>query len=317
MSAMRIMAPADSAPEAGALVAAGAGELYFGYVPGAWLERHSPLVSFNRRTFTEAQVTTEEEVAAMVAAASAGGATVSAAFNAAYYPGWMHADLLAAAKRLSALGVSGFIVADPGLVGSMAREGLGPISLSTLGGVMNAGAARFWERRGVARVTLPREMTVAEILALAAGAPGVSFDVFVLFGACANMESFCRWAHDDPRREWPCVKTYGPDQEADAAGREAVQKAQAGWAGLSRIWACGLCALHDLASAGNVTGLKIVGRGAPTARKLTGVRMVREALEALAAGGGRESFTALARESRRRRAGSGCHPYLCYFPEFL
>jgi hypothetical protein len=63
---MRILAPADGAREAVALIEAGAGMLYFGYQPEGWLREHAPLESFNRRAFAAAQVTTEGEAARLL-----------------------------------------------------------------------------------------------------------------------------------------------------------------------------------------------------------------------------------------------------------
>lgn len=313
---MRIFAPADSAREAAALIEAGAGALYFGYMPAAWTRERGFLESFNRRSFPEAQVNSEEEAGAMAAEAASRGVPLWATLNAAYYTADMHRTVMETARRLREMGVHGFIVSDPGLLEALGREGLGPLSLSTLGGVFNTRAARFWARQGVERVTFPRELPPAGMRGVADANPGMRFDAFVLHGACPNVEGFCRWVHDDPRRVWPCVKEYRLSGTARPA-QERAAAAQLGWCGLSRVWACGLCALHDLSSSPNIEGLKIVGRGAPTPRKLAAVVVLRELLGDLEGGMEREAFLEAARRAKRRWSGSGCHPYLCYHPEYL
>ncbi len=296
---------------------AGAGALYIGYQPPAWVRGHLPLESFNRRTFAEASLASLEEVASLCAQAGTRGVPVWAAFNAAYYPAAMYEPVLSAARDLQAAGVTGFIVSDLGLIGSLGEEGIGGLALSAMAGVMNARAARFFGNLGLRRITLPRDLTVGEIAAIAAANPELTFDVFVLFGACANLEPFCRWAHEDPRRIWPCVQEWRPVEVAAGTPLEKAANAQASWSGVSRVWACGLCALAELARIPNVEGLKLVGRGAPTERKLAGVRILRRLLDLLAGGARDEEYRAAARAAKLDQTKTGCLPRLCYFPEYL
>jgi collagenase-like PrtC family protease len=315
--ALRILAPADSVREASALIGAGAGALYFGFVPREWSLDRSPVESFNRRTFSEAQIDSWDEAAALLETARSAGVPASVTFNASYYPEEMYGPILECLRRLAGLGADGFIVSDIPLIIRLGEEGIGPLTLSTMGGVTNSGAVSFYRRLGVRRFNLPRALTTRQIEGITGAHPEISFDVFALFGACANIEAFCRWVHDDPGRVWPCVQDYTP-LPPQGEGPSAAARAQIGWSGLSRAWACGLCSLYDLARLGNVQGLKVVGRGAPLERKLAGVRILKKLLEtanegAVSAG----DYRRAAVEARRGAAGGECSPYLCYYPEYL
>jgi putative protease len=307
-----ILAPADGAREVGPLAGAGADALYFGYLPGGGEMGRE---TFNRRTFPEAQVATADEARALIGEAAGHGLPVWVTFNASFYPPDRYGPVLGAAREMAAAGAAGFIVADIALLILLRREGLGSLSLSTLAGVHNGEAARFFGDLGAERITLPRELSTPEIIAIATANPGLVFDVFVLFGACPNAESACRWPHDDPDRIWPCVRRYAPSGAPSELVRGAME-ARLGWCGLRRSEACGLCSLADLSGVSNIGGLKIVGRGAPLERKLRGVRALREVADAAAAGAGRGEILALAREVNRRLTGHDCIPRLCYYPEY-
>jgi hypothetical protein len=142
------------------------------------------------------------------------------------------------------------------------------------------------------------------------------FDAFILYGQCPNDEGQCTFSHDHPRRVWPCVQRYRIESSADSEPARRAAAAQAGWGGLSRADACGLCALWDLARLG-VEAVKIVGRGMATERKAWAVKTAKEMLGLIEAGIGREKFLVAARERSRARFRHGCSPHLCYFPEHI
>jgi len=314
---VRILSPADSAVEAEMLARLGARELYGGYVPAQWAERFARAAPPNRRTFAEAQIRDAGELRAVVAAAHAGGAEFFLTVNSPVYAQDQYPALFTLAGESLAAGIDAFIAADPGfIIGARARWPGVRIHLSTLADAANHGAAAFWSRRGVERITLPRHLSLAATAALLAASPGMRFAAFVLYGQCPNDEGQCTFSHDHPARTWPCVQRYRIEPLADTEPARRAAAAQDGWAGLSRADACGLCALWDLARLG-VEAVKIVGRGTPTERKAWAVRTIKELLERIAAGIGREEFRAEAIGRSRGRFAHGCSPCLCYFPELI
>jgi U32 family peptidase len=314
---LRILCPVDSAVEAATLAGLGARELYGGYLPEAWAGRFALAAPPNRRTFAEAQIRGSGELRAVIAAAHAGGAEFFLTVNSPVYAREQYPALFALAKEALDAGADAFIAADPGfIIEARARWPAVRVHLSTLADAANHGAAAFWRRLGVERITLPRHLPLAAIEALLAASPGLRFDAFVLYGQCPNDEGQCTFSHDHPARTWPCVQRYRVEPLADSAPARGAAAAQAGWAGLSRADACGLCALWDLARLG-AEAAKIVGRGTPTGRKAWAVRTVKELLGLIDAGVGREEFRAAARSRSRGRFAHGCSPYLCYCPELI
>jgi len=314
---VKILCPVDSAAEAETLAGLGARELYGGYLPAQWAERFALAAPPNRRTFAEAQIRDLRELRAVVSAAHAGGAEFFLTVNSPVYAREQYPALFTLAEEALAAGVDAFIAADPGFIIEARKRWPGVrIHLSTLADAANHGAVALWKRLGVERVTLPRHLALPAIEALVAASPGMRFDAFVLYGQCPNDEGQCTFSHDHPQRTWPCVQRYQlePLTDSDAARRAAA--AQAGWAGLSRADACGLCALWDLARLG-VDAVKIVGRGTSAGRKVWAVRTVAELLALIRSGIGREELRIAARERSLGRFSHGCSPYLCYFPELI
>ena len=180
---MNILCPVDSAAEAETLAGLGAGELYGGYLPASWAERFALAAPPNRRTFAEAQITDAGELREVVAAAHAGGAEFFLTVNSPFYAGEQYPALLALAAEALDAGTDAFIAADPGFI--LAARAHWPdvrVHLSTLADAANHGAAAFWGRLGVERITLPRHLPLAAIGALLAASPGMRFDAFVLYG---------------------------------------------------------------------------------------------------------------------------------------
>lgn len=314
---MRILCPVDSAGEAETLAGLGAEELYGGYLPQPWAERFALAAPPNRRTFAEAQIDNEKELRAVVAAAHAGGAEFFLTVNSPFYAREQYPALLSLAEEALSAGTDAFIAADPGfIIAARARWPDVRIHLSTLADAANRGAVGFWSRLGVERITLPRHLPLATTAALLSASPDMRFDVFVLYGQCPNDEGQCTFSHDHPGRTWPCVQCYRVEPLADSGPTRRAAAAHAGWAGLSRADACGLCALWDLSHLG-VEAVKIVGRGTPTERKTWAVRTVKEVLSLISAGVGREEFLAEARRCSSGRFTHGCSSYLCYFPELI
>ena len=312
---MKILSPIDNAAEAEALLDAGADELYGGYVSPAWRRKFSMLGSLNQRYFPNAQIEGMAALRKIIRAAHSRGAMFYLTLNAPYYIESQYDAILKEAARMKDIGVDAFIAADLGLILRL-RENMpdAGVHLSTMSSVFNSRAASFFSRLGVGRMVFPRDLTLSEMAAVARANPDVSFDAFVMVGKCPNIEGFCSFTHCSPEIVWPCEERYEVKAlEADSRF-VGIKKAQAGWSRVNRRQACGLCAVRGLTDAG-VTGLKLVGRGGPTAVKVGVIRAVRQMAE-LSDGGASDT-----RLKRRGKAlykevfGRGCSRYICYFPE--
>lgn len=316
---MRIISPVDSLDETPLLLSAGADELYGGFIPPEWRSEYGPLASLNQRTFDAAQIATRDELAAIIDAVHAAGRRFALTLNAPYYSDRQLPQLLAYVEEMVALGIDGLILADLGLLRTVrVRQPRLELQASTLAHLGNAGALQFYAGQGVQRAVLPRHLTVAELGAIAAAVPEVRCDAFLLVGKCPNTEGLCTFHHADPKRVWPCEIPYEIISEG-GAGNPALTAAmarQASWSETDRRHGCGLCAIPLLQRAG-LHGLKLVGRGAPPARKAGNIRLTRECLQLAATEPVFEHYRRQAMTAHRVHFGAACHPNICYYPELL
>jgi U32 family peptidase len=309
---VKILAPLRNSDEVMPLSDAGADEFYCGLAPPNW-EAMFGQASVHRRNAKSAGVPDIADLRRIVALAQP--RPVFATLNAPSYPAGAVPRLVEFAKfLLRDVGVSALIVAEWELLLALCDEGLAPkLHISSLATCRNQGAAAFYRNLGVARVILPRQMTLPEIEATAIA--GLECEVFALNDGCAFEEGTCATTH-----------AFGPYCIDDRMGRGdgPLDQRYEFWkwtlnncgCQTSRgytLGPCGLCALPRLARIG-VASLKVVGREAPLARKAASVHLAAVALR-LAAGGGspeviRDAVVAL------RGAPELCRDaHLCYYPD--
>lgn len=90
------------------------------------------------------------------------------------------------------LGPDALIMADPGLI-AIARETWPemPIHLSVQANTLNAAAVKFWNRLGICRVILSRELSLDEIAEIRQECPEVELEVFVHGSLCIAYSGRC------------------------------------------------------------------------------------------------------------------------------
>ena len=90
------------------------------------------------------------------------------------------------------LGPDGLIMADPGLI-MLAREQWPelPIHLSVQANTVNAAAVRFWQRQGLKRVILSRELSLSAIAEIRDACPDMELEVFVHGALCIAYSGRC------------------------------------------------------------------------------------------------------------------------------
>lgn len=309
---MKVLAPVRSADEVAPLLDAGAQEFYCGLTPPDW-ERDFGSAWSNRRSARSAGVADLDELRRIVALA--GARPVFATLNSPSYPAGAVPRLVEFGRQLLAdAGVSALIVAEWELMLALVDAGLAPrLHVSSLASCRNPGAAAFYRDLGVARVILPRHVTLTEIEAIAI--PGLEFEVFVLNDGCVFEEGLCATTH-----------ALGTFCMSDQVGSRYVKldERYEFWKWLQNnsgcqtsrgitLGPCGLCALPRLARAG-VASLKVVGREASLARKAASVRLAAAALAQAQAGAAPEGIRA--QVIALRGAPELCeNARLCYYPD--
>lgn len=332
---MRITAPISRAEEIGPMLAAGADELYFGVVPLGWAERFG-VSTVNRRTFGNLE--DGEALRRAVGAIRDGDGQASLALNGQQYTAERLELLQGLAERFAAAGGNAIIVGDMVLLDALAGMDLDlRLHISSIAGCRNGEAAEFYRDFGAARVVFPRHMTLVEMAEVAAAAPGLEFEAFVLNDGCLFDEGVCHTIHLPMKLGGPiCMDSYElayrcqdgrPPTARERAALDANDAAYKRWAwhkfscGFSTtddgqpFGPCGLCAIPFLAAHG-INTIKIAGRETPTERKLKSLEMVRATLGRMEDGADPATLTDFARSLRARpdRCAEG---YMCYYPEVL
>lgn len=310
--AVKILAPLRNSDEVAPLCGAGAHEFYCGLTPPGWEAAFGPSW-VHRRNPKAAGVPSIDDLQRIVALAHP--RPVFATLNAPSYPAGAVPRLVDFGRiLLDEIGVAALIVAEWELLLALCEEGLAQrVHVSSLASCRNPGAAAFYRGLGVARVILPRQMTLSEIEETAI--PGLEWEAFVLNDGCAFEEGICATTH-----------TFGPYCIDDRIGGKrdglderyeffkwTLNNCGCQTSNGYTLGPCGLCALPRLARIG-VASLKVVGREASLARKEASVRLAAVALRQAENGATHEDIRD-AVVSLRGAAELCTDAHLCYYPD--
>ncbi|GAA3893939.1 tRNA 5-hydroxyuridine modification protein YegQ [Halomonas cibimaris] len=123
-------------------------------------------------------------------------------------------------------GPDALIMSDPGLI-MMIRERWPeqPIHLSVQANVVNYAAARFWQRQGISRIILSRELSLGEIGQIRAECPGLEIETFVHGALCIAYSGRCLLSgyfnHRDPN-QGTCTNACRWQYRTVAAAKDAT-----------------------------------------------------------------------------------------------
>lgn len=301
MHDMKITAGLGALENLPRLAAAGADEVFCGYVPISWLEKYGNFTALNRRevVLQGLQIDSMGELKLLRRMAEDLGVRVALTFNALYYLPEQLPLLCELFMELKQIGLDRWILADPALMLHLKRQRIGGhIHLSGEAGCFSPDALAFFRRLGIERCIFPRKMTPEEMAACIATAPELEYEAFALNENCHFSGAHCLSLHCDAL-EALCRLPYrsvGPD----CAGQdESASPAEDGFGASG----CGLCALPRLRRAG-VTQLKVVGRGSHIEWIERDVRMLRRALQ----------MDGASPEELRRELLQGRCSGACYYP---
>ncbi|MES9968433.1 MAG: tRNA 5-hydroxyuridine modification protein YegQ [Candidatus Thiodiazotropha sp.] len=95
-------------------------------------------------------------------------------------------------EPIIAMGPDALIMSDPGLI-LMVREAWPemPVHLSVQANTVNAEAVRFWQRQGLSRVILSRELSLEEVAEIRQAAPDMELEVFIHGALCIAYSGRC------------------------------------------------------------------------------------------------------------------------------
>jgi collagenase-like PrtC family protease len=276
---VEILCPLRALDEVDPLLEAGARQFYAGLDSAVLFgaaAAASPVI--NCRPWPGCNLETDEEMRDACTRIHQHGGALYLAFNWYSYRHWELDAILAFLDRHH--DVDGVIVTDIALLDLVrVRHPQLRIVLSTVGQVQNGRAAEFFRRRGVSQIVLPRHLTLAEIAGLAEHNAGLAFEVFIKNQDCFFSQGACYYTHDKvfPAVEYKCSSIRRYTTSRPLTPLEVV--------GLRRhltasVHSCGVCSVRELAQRG-VAAVKIAGRELPLERKVSDVRFLRRAVDAL------------------------------------
>lgn len=334
---MKITAPISTPAEVEPLVRAGARELYCGVVPPDWIQRFNTS-GVNRRVF--GNLNGYADLERVVEKAHALDAEVFLVLNAQQY-GEQHLDALTEiGARFRSIGGNAAIVADISLIASLAANVPDlAIHVSSVATCRNIESARFFAGLGASRIILPRDVTVAEISAIATELPELEIEAFVLNDGCVFEEGTCHTVHLPMNKGGPiCIDNYQfayrTTEQATGGGQpheRALRRLEQNDLDYKRwLWyrfgngfsvapngypwgPCGTCAMPAMHAAG-VHSVKIAGREGASERKIKSVELVAQVLRRIEAGESEQSVREFA-VGLRDAPGHCASGYMCYYPE--
>lgn len=189
-------------------------------------------------------------------------------------------------RELEKAGVDGLIVSDPG-VWSIAREinTQLPVHLSTQANTTNRAAVKFWERQGVQRVILARELSLEEIKEIRQEV-NVELEMFVHGAMCISYSGRCLLSNYMAQRDansgecaQPCRWNYSLVEEKRPGQYYHLEEDERGSYIFNSQDLCLINHLPQLIAAG-VNSLKIEGRMKSVHYVATVVGAYRKALDA-------------------------------------
>jgi hypothetical protein len=272
--------------ELAALLDQGAGEIFAGYVPPAWLSGLGLELSPNRRYELDRQLHDPADLRRVGRTVRDAGARFVIALNEHVYPPRARALLPGLVAEALDAGANGFIVADPSL---LAEPGLLPADgdriASCEAGAYNVESARAWVEWGATRLILPRETRLDEAWTLLAALSdsGIGFEAFAAREYCLHSSAVCLVTHGYGQRTHFCCAAQSEDLlDLSAGTRQPLPRplpdghgTPAFFAALGALQRCGFCALGPLIGAG-VRWLKLPGRGSSA---LPALRLLRRLLD--------------------------------------
>lgn len=319
---MKITAPIDKVEEVEPLIEAGADELYCGVYRSVWF---STLAEPNIKPASKASLKSFEDLKKITQKANKCGVPVYLTLN-SFYHSEPARDLIRKdlAQAIDA-GVNGFVVADIPMLKEMRERCQGKtIILSTMGNCFNTETALFFKDLGINRIVFPRDLSLSELGSLCADLKrenlNIPLEFFVQRLMCRNVNGFCK-AHgfkknrESAPEEAACILPYQAEftSRADNSA-ETIEPFFIGERGRNICAACGIFYFAQF----GIEYLKIIGRGAPTKRKIEDVVFISAFRDIL--GKQPVSFDDFFKEGQEiynRTYGRRCRTAECHFPCFV
>lgn len=169
-------------------------------------------------------------------------------------------------KYVSDSGADAFIASDPGVIDCIFRFAAEPcVHLSTQVSTVNSASVRFWQRQGIKRIVLARELSLEEIKRIRENVPDIELECFVHGAMCVSYSGRCLLSNyftgrdaNGGRCAQPCRWKYHLVEDKNGYTAEAQQDGDGTYVFSSRDMRM-IGHIAELAEAG-IDSFKIEGR---------------------------------------------------------
>lgn len=101
-------------------------------------------------------------------------------------------DLESDMKKIAKFQPDAFIISDPGVIAIAQKAAPNvPIHLSTQANTVNAAAVKFWQKQGLKRIVLGREVTLSEMTEIKEAVPEMELEIFAHGAMCISYSGRC------------------------------------------------------------------------------------------------------------------------------
>lgn len=203
---MKIVAGLGSIEEYPLYVAAGADELFCGYVPASWSEKYGTFSPLNRREvrFYNVQIGSLEDLKILKKLVGKYGVPVKIALNSLYYRQEQYAEILQIMKDCMEVGFDSFIIADPALLEYVREQGIRcQIHISGEMSEYNTPFLNLLGKYDIKRVIFHRKCTIPDMAACTSYGKSMSkgaiqeYEAFALNEMCYFTGAYCNSYHCD------------------------------------------------------------------------------------------------------------------------
>ena len=313
---MKILVPLKNTENIKSYSIAGADEMYIGFYDEEWNEILGNYVDLNRMSAlkNKANELTINEIADAVRLVHQNGKKCYITLNANVYSDKQMPFLNSYISKLGQYRVDGVIFSSPQLIPLILKHNLEPVA-STMCGIYNTDAVKYYYSAGVKRMILPRELSLSEISEIVTAYPQIHFEVFLMRNGCVFSDSNCLCIHK---------KTFGGICHTLREAQYEIHMADPSFVNLYEFQhnhllysnglmknACGLCAIYQLIQMGVYSG-KIVGRVDRSSGILEDIRVVKHNVEIALSSKSEEEYLKNMVIPSRRQATCGLS---CYYPE--
>ena len=189
---VNLLAPLSKVEEVEPLLDAGADEFYCGFIPPEETLKHLNCHSGNRASNFDSY----EELRRAAELIHNQNKKLFIALNIPVVNEQHYPHIQELIIEFLKIKIDAVIASDGGLILYLKENNPSlEIHLSTVTGVFNSYAVKFFREMGVKRIVLPDHLSLDEIETLAERKGPVIFEMFALNNRCINLESFCTFHH--------------------------------------------------------------------------------------------------------------------------